>query len=256
MQVRILMLGDVAGAPGMSALFLGLSGLIRKTRADLCVINGENAAGGFGIGEEDYYAMKKYGADVITSGNHIWQKNEIYPLLDSKDDLLRPLNYPKGVMGHGVCTIVRNGVTYSVISLQGTVDMPVTDCPFRCVKEMVEKLRKTSDIILVDFHAESSLEKEAMGFWLDGSVTAVVGTHTHVQTMDEKILAGGTGYITDIGLTGVHGAVIGSKPEVSIERQLTQLPMKSEISDGAGSIQGVLITADTQTGRCLSIERV
>lgn len=256
MQVKILMLGDVAGAPGMSALFLGLGALIRKTKADLCVVNGENAAAGFGISEDDYYAMKKYGADVITSGNHIWQKSEIYPLLDSKDDLLRPLNYAKGVMGHGVCTLQKNGVTYSVISLQGRVDMPVTDCPFRSVKDAVEKLKKTSDIILVDFHAESSLEKEAMGFWLDGSVTAVVGTHTHVQTMDEKILPGGTGYITDIGLTGVHGAVIGSKPEVSIERQLTQLPMKSEIAEEAGSIQGVLITADSETGKCISVERI
>ena len=256
MLVKVLMLGDVAGSPGMSALFLGLQGLIKKYKVDLCVVNGENAAGGFGISEEDYYNMKRYGADVITSGNHIWQKNEIFPLLDSKEDLLRPLNYPKGVIGHGVCTLKKNGVTYSVISLQGRVDMPVTDCPFKSVKETVEKLKKTSDVILVDFHAESSLEKEAMGFFLDGSVSAVVGTHTHVQTLDEKILPNGTGYISDLGLTGVHSGVIGSKPEISIERQLTQLPMKSEISDEAGEIQGVLLTIDSECGKCIEIVRI
>ena len=256
MLVNILMLGDVAGSPGMSALFLGLQSLIKKYKVDFCVVNGENAAGGFGISEEDYYNIKKYGADVITSGNHIWQKSEIYPLLDSKDDLLRPLNYPKGVMGHGLCTVKKNGVTYSVISLQGRVDMPVTDCPFKSVKETIEKIKKTSDVILVDFHAESSLEKEAMGFFLDGSVSAIVGTHTHIQTMDEKILPKGSGYITDLGLTGVHSGVIGSNPDISIERQLTQIPMKSEIADEAGEIQGVLLTVDTESGLCTKIVRI
>lgn len=256
MLVNILMLGDVAGSPGMSALFLGLQSLIKKYKVDFCVVNGENAAGGFGISEEDYYNIKKYGADVITSGNHIWQKSEIYPLLDSKDDLLRPLNYPKGVMGHGLCTVKKNGVTYSVISLQGRVDMPVTDCPFKSVKETIEKIKKTSDVILVDFHAESSLEKEAMGFFLDGSVSAIVGTHTHIQTMDEKILPKGSGYITDLGLTGVHTGVIGSNPDISIERQLTQIPMKSEIADEAGEIQGVLLTVDTESGLCTKIVRI
>ena len=256
MLVNILMLGDVAGSPGMSALFLGLQSLVKKYKVDFCVVNGENAAGGFGICEEDYYNMKKYGADVITSGNHIWQKSEIYPLLDSKEDLLRPLNYPKGVMGHGVCTVKKNGITYTVISLQGRVDMPITDCPFKSVKEAIERVKKTSDVILVDFHAESTLEKEAMGFFLDGSVSAIVGTHTHIQTMDEKILPRGSGYITDLGLTGVHTGVIGSNPEISIERQLTQIPMKSEIAEESGEIQGVLLTVDTDSGLCTKIVRI
>jgi len=255
-ETKVLMLGDISGKPGMGALFLGLSRLIKDSGANLVVINGENAADGFGITEDDYYRMKEYGADVITSGNHIWQKEDIYPLLDGKDDLLRPCNYPDGVRGKGVCMIDKGPLRYAVINAQGRHEMPITDCPFKKVREIVQKVRKETPLIFVDFHAESTMEKEALGFFLDGEVTAVVGTHTHVQTMDEKILPKGTAYITDIGMTGVQHAVIGSEPQRSIERQLSQVPIKSLVAEGVGEIKGVLITADAESGKAIRIERL
>ncbi len=252
---NILMIGDISGVPGMGALFLGLSQLIKKYKADFVVVNGENAASGFGLSDEDYMKIKQYGADVITSGNHIWQRPEIYPLLDEKDDLLRPINYPKGVMGHGFCVVKKGDVSYAVINAQGRIDMPMTDCPFKATKEVADKLRRQGHIVLVDFHAENSMEKEAMGFYLDGIAAAVVGTHTHVQTMDEKILPKGTAYITDLGMSGVQHKVIGSNPEISIQRQLTQVPLKSEVSEGEGVLKGVLISVDADTLSALEIVR-
>ena len=250
------MLGDVSGDPGKRALFVGLSSLVKITGADLVVVNGENAAQGFGIEPEDYYTFKKMGVDVITSGNHIWQKQEIFPLLDSQKDLLRPQNYVGGVPGHGVCTLEKGGVKYAVVNLQGRVDMPVTDDPFRIGRECAEKLFRQGYIVLVDFHAESSLEKESLAFHLDGFASAVVGTHTHVQTMDERILPKGEAYITDIGMTGVQDMVIGSDPAVSIKRQQTQVPVKSVVAEGNGVIKGVVIEIDTETRHALKIERI
>lgn len=251
----VLMVGDISGTPGMGALVLSLPSLIKKFKASLTVVNGENAASGFGLTDEDYYKIKKAGADVITSGNHIWQRSEIYPLLDSQEDLLRPLNYPKGVQGHGICTLEKNGVRYAVINAQGRQDMPITDCPFRTVKEAAQRLRKEGYIVLLDFHAENTGEKEAMGFHLDGIASAVVGTHTHVQTMDEKILPGGTAYITDLGMSGVQHVVIGSRADIAIQRQLTQVPLRSEVAEGNGELRGVAVTIDTENGRAVSIQR-
>ncbi len=252
---RVLLIGDISGTPGMGALFLSLNSLKKKYSADLVVVNGENAASGFGITDEDYYKMKSYGADVVTSGNHIWQKSEIYPLLDSREDLLRPVNYPKGVAGHGFCLVNKGKLKFCVINAQGRTDMPVTDDPFRTTKEIAEKYRKEGYIVIVDFHAESSLEKEALGFYLDGVASVVAGTHTHVQTADEKILPKGTAYITDIGMSGVQGQVIGSNPEISISRQLTQVPYKSEVADGPGELKGIAVTIDDESFRATEIQR-
>lgn len=254
--VSVLMIGDVSGDAGMSALFLSLQSLIRKTKADLAVVNGENATGGFGLDTADFEKIRSYGADVVTSGNHIWQKEDILPLLDSSPVLLRPINYPKGVPGHGFAVVERNGVRFAVINSQGRTDLVMADCPFQAVRSQAEKLRKQGCIVLVDFHAENAQEKEAMGFHLDGIASAVVGTHTHVQTMDEKILPGGTAYITDLGMTGVQHQIIGSTPEVSIRRQLTQVPYKSEVASGAAEIKGVLVTIDKESGKAVSIERI
>lgn len=254
-KTAVLMIGDISGTPGMGALFLSLNTLKKKYSADLVVVNGENAASGFGISDEDYYKMKAYGADVITSGNHIWQKSEIYPLLDSKEDLLRPINYPKGVMGHGVCLASRGSHKFCVINAQGRVDMPITDDPFKITKEVAEKYRKDGYLVLVDFHAENSMEKEALGFYLDGIASVVVGTHTHVQTFDEKILPCGTAYITDLGMSGVQGQVIGSKATISISRQLSQVPYKNEVADGPGALKGVAVTIDEESGKAVSIQR-
>ncbi len=253
--LRVMMIGDVSGQCGMGALFLGLSSAIREYKADFVICNGENAAGGFGITLDDYTRMKEAGVDVITSGNHIWQKDEIFSVMERNDDILRPLNYPDPSIGKGATVKSVSGIEIAVINLQGRVDMMSIDDPFRKAESMVRNLRKRTPLIFVDFHAESSEEKEALAFSLDGTVTAVVGTHTHVQTRDEKILPKGTAYITDLGLTGVLDMVIGSDPSKSIERQLTQLPIRSEVAEGKGRIQGVVVEADCTTGKALKIER-
>ena len=253
--VRALMLGDVSGSVGMGALFLGLSSLVKEHDADIVIANGENAAAGFGISESDFRSFRSMGIDVVTSGNHIWQKDEIIPVLDREETLLRPVNYPEPCHGRGWTIRKKGQLSFAVINAQGRMMMSPIDDPFRRVSEALREIRKVTPLVFVDFHAESTEEKEAMAFFLDGKVTAVAGTHTHVQTADEKILPGGTAYITDLGITGVIDAVIGSSPEKSIERQLTQLPIKSEVAEGDGHIQGVIIEADVRTGRALSIER-
>lgn len=250
-RLKVMLIGDVSGAPGMRALFLGLSSMIGEEKIDFVIANGENSAGGFGIGQEEYDSMLGMGIDVITSGNHIWQKEEIFSVLDRSDSILRPVNYPEGVHGRG--WTVKKGI--AVINAQGRLSMPQTDCPFRTVSSLVSKLRKTTPLIFVDFHAEHTEEKEAFAFSLDGKVTCVVGTHTHVQTADERILPGGTAYITDLGITGALDGVIGSREDKAIERIMTQLPLKSEVKDSPGHIQGVIVEADQETGKALAIER-
>ena len=254
-KLRVLMLGDVSGSAGMGALFLGLSSFVRERDIDIVIANGENAANGFGITESDFRTFRSMGIDVVTSGNHIWQKDEIISVLDNDDTILRPLNYPEPCHGKG-WTIRRKGaITFAVINAQGRMMMNPIDDPFRRISDALREIQRSTKLVFVDFHAESAEEKEAMAFYLDGKVTAVVGTHTHVQTADEKILPKGTAYITDLGITGVIDAVIGSSPEKSIERQLTQLPIKSEVAEGDGHMQGVIIEADAATGHAISIER-
>ena len=253
--VRVLMIGDVSGSAGMGALFVGLSTLMKERKADFVIINGENAAGGFGISVADYRQMLQLGADVITSGNHIWQKEEIYPVLSSSEDILRPINYPEPCIGKGYTIRKKGAFEFAVVNAQGRMSMSPIDDPLKRLDQAVREIRKRTPLIFVDFHAENPEEKEAAAFFLDGKVSAVAGTHTHVQTADERILPSGTAYITDLGLTGVTDAVIGSDPQKSIERQLTQLPMKSEVASGEAHIQGVAIEADAATGRAVSIER-
>lgn len=253
-NVRIMMLGDISGSGGMGALFLGLSSIIREKNVDFVIANGENASAGFGISPDDYYAMKKLGINVITSGNHIWQKEDIFSIMEKNDDILRPCNYPEPCVGSGYTVKSCLGREIAVINLQGRINMMPIDDPFRKADAVLREIRKKTPFIFVDFHAEAADEKEALGFYLDGRVTAVVGTHTHVQTADEKILPNGTAYISDLGLTGVQHQVIGSRPDKAIERQFTQLPIKSEVAEGKASIQGVIIEAD-EKGKALSIER-
>jgi hypothetical protein len=254
--INILFLGDIIGQPGNRAVFFNLKNLIKKYNADFTVVNGENSAEGFGILPAAADQMFQSGADVITTGNHVWQKAEIYPYLDEKEAILRPANFPAGVPGHGSCIVEKHGVKLAVMNLQGRENMSTIDCPFRCGRELVKKLKKETPLVLVDFHAESSSEKEALACCLDGQVSAVVGTHTHVQTADERILKGGTAYITDVGMTGPEDSVIGTIKEISIERSLTQMPLKMEIADLPVTFCGVLIKADAQSGKALSIERI
>ncbi|MBQ7282111.1 MAG: TIGR00282 family metallophosphoesterase [Spirochaetales bacterium] len=247
-----LLLGDIYGDPGCRVLFMKLQTLKKKYRADFVVVNGENAFKGFGIIPSQVDMLFGIGVDVITSGNHIWQQEDIYPYLDSQSSLLRPANYGNLVQGHGY--VVKDNVC--VINLQGRMNMPATDDPFKCAQDILKKLDSKVKTIFVDFHAESPEEKEAMGFFIDGKVTAVVGTHIHVQTMDEKILPNGTAYITDLGMCGPKGSIIGSDPELAIKRQLTQMPMKAQVLDAAAEIHGVCIRSDAETGKALSIERI
>lgn len=253
--ITALLLGDVVGHPGGRALFVGLPQLIKEYRADVVVLNGENAVDGFGLSEQLGRTFFSYGVHVITSGNHIWQKEELKPYLESESRLLRPANYPPKSPGKG-STIVDLGWTkVGVLNLQGRHNMLPIDCPFQVGMAQIEKLRKQTPIILVDFHAELEQEKEAMGFYLDGKASVVVGTHTHVQTLDEKILPQGTAYITDMGMCGPLEGVIGSQPEISIQRQLTQIPLRNVIVDAPSHLQGVVCTIDSSSGKALSITR-
>ncbi|MBI9104655.1 MAG: TIGR00282 family metallophosphoesterase [Spirochaetales bacterium] len=250
-----LFLGDVVGQPGCRALFIGLKDLIRKHKADLVIINGENAADGFGITPEIADSFFANGTHVITSGNHIWQKRDIYHHLESQN-LLRPANYPSRAPGKGVAIVENKGVKAAVINLQGREELPSIDCPFQCSKDILKKLPGDVKIKIIDFHAERPTEKEALALFLDGKVSALLGTHTHVPTSDERVLPGGTAFITDVGMTGPQDSVIGAEPGQAIHRSLTQMPLKMEISENGGIINGVVINIDPATGRALKIKRV
>lgn len=247
-----LLLGDVYGDPGCRVLSLKLQTLIKKYRSDFVIVNGENAFKGFGISPDQVDMLFGIGVDVITSGNHIWQQEDVLPYLDSKEFLLRPANYGNMVQGHGFA--VKDGVC--VINLQGRMNMPPIEDPFKWALDILKRLDNRVKTIFVDFHAESSDEKEAMGLFLDGKVTGVVGTHIHVQTLDEKILPAGTAYITDLGMCGPKGSVIGSDPDIALKRQLTQMPLKAQVLDSVAQIHGVCIQSDPVSGRALSIERI
>lgn len=254
--VNVLILGDVCGQPGLRALFVSLGTLKKETHADFTIINGENAADGFGLSVPQMNELFTLGADVITSGNHIWQQEDLRPVLDSEPRLLRPANYPSGVPGHGMTIRPVGQYKIAVINLQGRNQMPRTDDPFAVGKAIVQKARKETPMIIVDFHAEETAEKEALGFYLDGKVSVVAGTHTHVATLDAKILPGGTAYQTDIGFCGPKGSVIGSDPEVAIRKQLTQMPLRNPILDAPAEINGILASLDPQTGKALSVTRI
>ena len=251
-NITTLLLGDVYGDPGCRVLSLKLQTLMKKYRSDFVIVNGENAFKGFGISPEQVDMLFGIGVDVITSGNHIWHQEEVLPYLDSKPCLLRPANYGNLVQGHGF--VVKDGVC--VMNLQGRVNMMPIEDPFKWALDILKRLDGKTKTVFVDFHAESSEEKEAMGLFLDGKVTGVVGTHIHVQTLDEKILPQGTAYITDLGMCGPKGSVIGSDPEIALKRQLTQMPLKAQVLESVAQIRGVCIQSDPETGKALSIERI
>ncbi len=258
--ITVLVLGDVVGQPGCRALFVSLPDLARRLGADLVIANGENAADGFGLTPDIADRMFKAGVHVITSGNHIWQKREIYPTLQMNDTVLRPENYPKGeppgVPGKGHCIVTVRDVPVLVVNLEGRVSLSPLRDPFQVGRSLLRQFRGRVRLSVVDFHAESVEEKEALGLWLDGEASAVVGTHTHVQTADERILPGGTAYITDIGMTGPTAGVIGMRKETAIARSLTQMPLKMEVENSVAEIQGVLVEIDVSSGKAIRIERV
>jgi len=255
--VKLLFIGDIVGRSGRKALADHLDGLVDRFMVDLVVVNGENAASGYGLTASVLDELFAAGVDVVTSGNHIWDKKEIVPFLERDKRLLRPANYPSNLPGRG-CGVYETaaGVKVGIVNLEGRVFMKNLDCPFRRADELVADLKQQTPIVFVDFHAEATSEKQALGFYLDGKVSAVVGTHTHVQTADERILSGGTGYLTDVGMTGSRDAVIGNQKQPAIERFLTQLPVRLEVAKKDPFLSGVLLTIDEKTGRCTEIERI
>lgn len=256
--VKALMIGDVVGEPGMKALFAGLGELVRRLGAAIVVVNGENASAGFGITKEETDKLFSLGVHVITSGNHVWEKKGAAELLDAEPQLLRPANYPEGAPGRGMALLEAGGASWAVINLQGRESLYAIDCPFRSADALLRRVEAEApgSIVLVDCHAESNEEKEALGLYLDGRVSAFVGTHTHVQTADERILPKGTGYLTDMGMTGPDDSVIGVSTEICLRRNLSQMPIKMETAAGRASIHGVLFTIDTASRACLAVERV
>ncbi|MDP2791489.1 MAG: TIGR00282 family metallophosphoesterase [Rectinemataceae bacterium] len=257
--VRVLLVGDIIGTPGMRALFTGLKALARKHQADLVVANGENAQGGFGITKEDTEKMFASGVDVITSGNHVWERPLAAELLDSEPRLLRPANYPAGAPGSGSLYLkTASGAEWLVINAQGREGMYPIDCPFKTCSDIVKRAKREHPraLVVVDFHAESPEEKEALAWHLDGEISVLAGTHTHVQTADERILPKGTGYLTDLGMTGPADSVIGVKQEICLQRSLTQIPIKMETAEGEADIRGAVFELDASTGKCVGIARI
>lgn len=250
--MRILMVGDVIGRPGRRAVQALVPGLRQEYRLDLVIANGENAAGGVGLTRETADELLGAGVDVLTSGNHIWDHKEILPTLDSDLAILRPLNYPPGVPGRGY--LIKGGAL--VVNLVGRTFMGSFDCPFRAMDQVLEEHAASHPVIIIDFHGEATSEKVALGWYLDGRVSAVLGTHTHVGTIDARLLPKGTAYITDVGMTGPLDSVIGDDTEAVIRRFLTQLPHRLSVGKGGVIFNSVLIEVEESTGRARSISRI
>ena len=254
--MRVLFISDVVGSPGRSAL-KALSSLSVRLGVDFCIANGENAAGGFGLTRAIAAEFFSSGVQVITSGNHLWDRKEGSELVAEEPRVLRPANYPPEVPGLGAGVFAaRDGTRVGVLNLLGRVFIKEVDCPFRCADQAVEQLKCETPIIIVDMHAEATSEKVAMGWFLDGRVSAVIGTHTHVQTADERILPGGTGYITDAGMTGPFDSVIGIEKEAAIKRFLSQTPVRLVPAKLDVRINGVIVDIEPSSGVCTHIERL
>ena len=253
--MKLLFVGDVVGGLGKRTLLALLPELVDRHQTDFVVVNGENAAGGLGITSKIAEEMYAAGVDAITLGNHTYQHHEVYEYLDRESRIVRPGNYAKGNPGRGHTVVEKDGVRLGVINLSGTVFLDAARSPFSEIDAILSDLRGKTDHILLDFHAEATSEKVAMGWHVDGRVTACVGTHTHVPTADGRILPGGTAFISDVGMTGPRGGVIGVKRELALRRFITQMPIKFETSDEDPWLNGVVITAGAD-GRAESIEQI
>lgn len=256
-NINIMFIADIVGKPGLEITRHHINNIIDENNIHLVIANGENGASGKGLTEKilfDYFDM---GINIITSGNHIWNKKEIFPFMDTNSNILRPLNYPPNLPGQGTCIFkLSSGIKIAVINLQGRTFMQSIDCPFRVIDKEICRLNKIGiKIILIDFHAEATAEKIALGWFLDGRVSALIGTHTHVQTADEQILPNGTAYISDIGMTGSFNSVIGMNKEIAIKRFIEQIPYYYKIAYGDEMICGVCITIDSVSSRANSIKR-
>ena len=255
--MNILMVGDIFAESGRAALAKLLPKLRQQYAVDFTVVNIENAAGGFGVTPQIARGcLEGGGVDVLTSGNHIWDKKEIIDYITRENLLLRPANFPAGTPGSGYITVKAGPHRVGVLNLMGRVFMNPIDCPFRKADEIVQELRRETPIVVVDMHSEATSEVMALGWYLDGRVSAVVGTHRHVQTADERVLPGGTAYITDLGLTGPTDGVIGVDRDQIIQRFLNQMPIRFETAKGPAALQGAVIVVEPETGRATSIRRL
>lgn len=255
--MRILFVGDVVGLPGRRVLRSGLAALRAEHRPDLVVANGENGAGGNGLTPATADEIFRAGCDVVTTGNHIWDRREIIPYLAENERLLRPANYPAGAPGRGHCVVsAGDGTPVAVINLMGRVYMPAVDDPFRSADVALDAIRKHTRVALIDLHAEATSEKVAFACYVDGRASCVVGTHTHVPTADERVLPGGTAFICDVGMTGPHDSVIGVDTREALERFLTQRPVRFSTARGDARLQAVLLEIAPSDGRALSIRRL
>ncbi len=256
-MLTILFVADIYAQPGRRAAAERIPHYISQHCVDLVIANAENAAGGFGLTQNIVRRLRNHGVDVITSGNHVWDRKEFVPYLQESDTVLRPLNYPVEAPGSGsVLVTARNGTRVGVINLQGRTSLPSTDCPFHAARAEVERLRTHTPVIFIDFHAEATAEKLALAWYLDGLVSAVIGTHTHVQTADERILPGGTGYLTDAGMTGAINSVIGVRAELAIQRFLSLVPNRFQPADGPALFSGAIVRIDPVSGRATHVERI
>ena len=255
--MHLLMIGDIVGKSGRKAIKDLLPAIKKEYKIDFTVANAENAAGGNGLTQKVMEELYESGIDALTMGNHVWDKKEIYEFIDNEETLLRPANYPPDSPGKGWNIVAsEKGVKVGLMNFSGRVFMQPLDCPFRVFDEIIADVQSYTKIILVDFHAETTSEKIAFGWFVDGRVSAVCGTHTHVQTADSRVLHNGTGYITDVGMTGPRDSVLGVKTDLVIQRFLSQQPVKFEIAKGELQLNAVYLEVDKNTGKCLDIKPI
>ncbi|MCU0640683.1 MAG: TIGR00282 family metallophosphoesterase [Candidatus Margulisbacteria bacterium] len=256
-KLKILFISDIVGSYGRAIVRQVLPDLKKELAVDLTIANGENSAHGYSITEKIYLDLLEHGVDVVTMGNHVWEKREVVAKIDTFDRLVRPANYPPAVPGRGSLVVDCQGIKVGVVNLLGRVFMNCVDCPFQTADKIIPAVRAEAKVIIVDFHGEATSEKAALGYYLDGQVSAVLGTHTHVQTADERVLPGGTAFISDAGMCAGQDSVIGMKKEQILKRFTTCLPEKFEpIDSGPGLFNAVLLTVDAATGQALAIERI
>ena len=254
--MRIMLVGDVVGRAGRRAFRTITPRLRVEHGIDVVIVNGENSAGGKGYTRKALDELYAGGADVVTSGNHVWDKKDVFDFVDDEPFLVRPANYPAGTPGRGYCIFPFRAVNVAVINLSGRSFMPALDCPFQKVDELLAEIGGLADVVVLDFHAETTSEKLAMGYYLDGRADIVVGTHTHVQTADERILPGGTAYITDLGMVGAQDSILGVRKDIVIQKFRTGMPVRFEMAEGAAEYAAVIVDIDPSGGRTAQIERI
>lgn len=254
--MKILIVGDVVGRPGRKAFKRYTRELREKHNIDIVIVNGENSAAGKGVSRKSLDELYAGGADIVTSGNHIWDKREVYEVIDTDPYLVRPANYPEGAPGKGWCLYPFKAKNVAVINMSGRAFMPDMDCPFQKIEDVLSEIGQEADIKILDFHAETTSEKMAMGFYLDGRVQVVVGTHTHIQTADERILPNGTAYITDLGMVGPWNSVLGVKSDIIIKKFTSCMPARFDLADGPAVYSAVVVEIDDATNKPVRIDRL